>query len=190
MERELSVSGVKYLVGKTAAVNALVAGFVATHIATVFGIWFGAAKLPQFDFNTLNGYIALGFMRPPEITFLVGALIHYTDGILFGLIFGLVLYPMMGQLAKPLAPMKPTTNLLKGLIFGWMLWIISSALWMPLLVGPLFSGVGGVGPFLTYFTVGVGYQAVFTNLFWHTLYGVNLGLLFSPMRTTTSWSPR
>jgi len=187
MEGEHSASGVKYLVGKTAAVNALVAGFVATHVATIFGIWFGAAKLPQFDFNTLNGQIALGFTYGKDITFLVGALIHYTDGILFGLIFGLVVSPMMGQIFKPLSLMKPTTNLLKGLIWGWVLWILSSALWMPLLVGPLFSGFGGVGPFLTHFTMFVGYQALFANLFWHTLWGLNLGLLFSPVRAT-SWS--
>jgi len=83
-------------------------------------------------------------------------------------------------------------NLIKGLIWGGALWIISSALWMPLLIGPIFNlsplntfGLPcGVGPFLTCFGP-YGVQALFTNLFWHMIWGVNLGLLFSPMRAAS-----
>ncbi len=177
--------GVKYVLGKSAATSALIAGFIATHVATVFGLWFGAAKMPQFDFNTLNGWLILGFTRPAETTFLVGGLVHYVNGILWGLIFGLIVYPMMGGSLKMLAPMKPTTNLLKGLLWGWTLWLISSILWMTLLVGPLVNAFGGVGPFLTNFGP-VGYQAVFTNLFWHTIYGLHIGLFFNPMKAGSS----
>ncbi len=185
-------TGVKYLIGKTAAVSGLAAGFVATHVATVFGLWFDGARLPTFDFNTLNGWLYLGFTRPPEVTFVVGGVIHYINGILFGLIFALVIHPMMGRALKPLAPMTPTVNYVKGLIWGWTLWIISSALWMPLLIGPLF-GPGSVGPFLTSFGPN-GVQALFTNLLWHTIYGLNLGLLFQPMsasgvRWKRAWAP-
>ncbi len=161
--------------------SALIAGFVATHIATISGLWFFGARLPVFDFPTLNGYLYLGLSQSPVTTFIVGGVFHYTDGILFGLIFGLLVSPMMGRLFKPLAPMTPVVNVMKGLIWGWTLWIISSAAWMPLLIGPALAPFHVVvGGFLTSFGP-YGVQALFSNLLWHTIYGANIGLLFSPM---------
>src|SRR6267143_1569775 len=182
MEGEDS-SGVKYLVGKTAGKSGVIAGLVATHIATIFGLWFYGARLPKFDFPSLNGYIYVGLpfgFTHPDVAFVVGGVFHYVDGILFGLIFALVVSPMMGRVLKPLAPMTPTTNYIKGLIWGWTLWIISSALWMPLLIGPILAPYGApVGVFLTSFD-GYGVQALLANLLWHTIWGANLGLIFSP----------
>lgn len=183
-------SDVKFLIGRTAGRSAVIAGFIATMIATISGLWFPGVKLPQFDFNTLNGRLALvdvAFPAGPN-TFLYGAVIHMIDGTIFAVIFGLVVSPVLGVLVKPLRPLTPTVNLVKGIIWGGVLWIISSALWMPLLIGSLlgptfvndFGLPCGVGPFLTCFGP-YGVQALFTNLFWHMIYGVNLGLLFSPM---------
>jgi len=199
MDREEG-SSVRFLIGKSAAVNATVAGFIATMVATVSGLWFPGVKLPQFDFNALNGRLALTDVTFPlaRDTFIIGGVIHLIDGVIWAVIFGLVVSPVLGVLIKPLRPMTPTVNLVKGIIWGGALWIISSALWMPLLIGgllgPLFTtpypnGFGlscGVGPFLTCFGP-YGVQALFTNLFWHTIYGVNLGLLFSP-RIVSGWS--
>lgn len=179
-ERPAESPMVRYLIGKSAASSGIIAGFIATQIATVFGLWFTAAQLPKFDFNTLNGWLVFGFTSTPENTFIIGGLIHYVDGILWGLIFALIIHPMLGQFIKPLAPLTPTNNFIKGVIWGLALWIISSALWMPLLIGPLVAGFGGVGPFLTNFGP-VGYQALVTNLFWHTIFGLNLGLMFNPV---------
>jgi hypothetical protein len=178
-----SNSGVKYLVGKTAGKSGVIAGLVATHIATIFGLWFYGARLPKFDFPSLNGYIYLGLpfgFTHPDVAFVVGGVFHYVDGILFGLIFALVVSPMMGRVIKPLAAMTPTANYIKGLIWGWTLWIISSALWMPLLIGPILAPYGApVGTFLTSFGP-YGVQALLANLLWHTIWGANLGLIFSP----------
>jgi len=185
VEEEGYFAGARFFVGKSPLQAGLIAGFVATWVATVFGYWFPGATLPQFPFNQINAWLIFGFTQPDYVNFIIGGFVHYINGILWGVIFALILYPFMGMGVKRLAPMKPTTNLLKGLIWGWALWIISSALWMPLLVGPLLAGAGNIGPFLTNFD-GVGYQAVFTNLLWHTLYGVNLGLLFSPLRKGSS----
>jgi hypothetical protein len=201
-------SSVRFLIGKTAAANAIVAGFIATMIATVSGLWFPGVKLPQFDFNALNGRLALGDTAFPNNsisiqTWEIGAVIHMIDGVIWAVIFGLVISPVLGVLLKPLRPATPTVNLVKGIIWGGVLWLISSALWMPLLIGsllgPLFTtappnGFGlscGVGPFLTCFGP-YGVQALFTNLFWHTIYGVNLGLLFSPRVVSglkSGWRP-
>src|SRR5437867_12543717 len=105
-------------------------------IATVTGLWFPGVKLPQFDFNTLNGRLALGDLTFPvsSTTFIIGGIIHMIDGIIWVLIFGLIISPVLGVLIKPLRPMTPTVNLLKGLICCGALWIISLAFWMPLLV--------------------------------------------------------
>ncbi len=166
----------RYLIGKSAGRSGLISALIATHVATVSGLWFAGARLPKFDFNTLNGYLYLGFTRSPEVTFVVGGVIHYMNGILWGLIFALVIHPTMGKWVKALAPLTPINNYLKGLLWGWALWIISSAIWMPLVIASI--GIP-VGPFLTSFGT-VGVQAVFTNLLWHTIYGLHLGLFFNP----------
>lgn len=195
MEEE-SHSGVRYLIGKSAGASGLIAAFIATHVATMSGLWFDGARLPKFDFNSLNGYLVLGltygFTHPSE-NFVIGGVIHYTSGILWGLIFALIVHPALGRIVPALSKMTPTTNYVKGLIWGIALWIISSALWMPLLIGPLFAPIGvGVGGFLTSFGP-YGVQAVLTNLFWHSIYGLNLGLLFQPLPAAgwskTEWSP-
>src|SRR6267378_4461811 len=157
-------SSVRFLIGRTAAANAVVAGFIATMVATISGLWFPGVKLPQFDFNALNGRLAFGDASFPlsREVWIIGAVIHMIDGVIWSVIFGLVASPVLGVLFKPLRPMTPTGSLL----------------------GPTFIGVFGlscgVGPFLTCFGP-YGVQALFTNLFWHTIYGVNLGLLFSPV---------
>src|SRR3989441_6891059 len=161
-------------------------------VATVTGLWFPGVKLPQFDFNTLNGRLALGDLTFPvsSTTFIIGGIIHMIDGIIWALIFGLIISPVLGVLIKPLRPMTPTVNLVKGLIWGGALLIISSALWMPLpigaVLGPPFTGpLGlpwGVGPFLTSFGPS-GAQALFPNLLWHRICGVNLGPPLNPMRS-------
>jgi hypothetical protein len=187
-------SGVKFLIGSSAGKSAVIAAFIATHVATMAGLWFGGARLPTFNFNQLNGLLAFqalgqplsyGFTHPVE-TFLIGGLLHYTSGIIWGVAFALIVHPALGRFIKPFAALTPVNNYIKGVIWGVVLWIISSAFWMPLLIDPLFGG-GVVGPFLTKFGLN-GVQALLTNLLWHSIYGVNLGLLFSPTPAAPSRS--
>jgi hypothetical protein len=183
LEGEHGSSDVKYLIGRNAGKSAVISAFIATHVATMAGLWFDGARLPKFDFNSLNGYLALGLgygFANPAINFVVGGAIHYTSGIIWGVIFALIFHPAIGRYIKPLEALTTVNNYVKGLIWGVTLWIISSAFWMPLLIGPLFAPINvGVGPFLTSFGP-YGVQALFTNLLWHSIYGINLGLLFSP----------
>src|SRR5256712_2891496 len=156
---EGSDSNVRFLIGKNAATSAAAAGFVATMVATVTGLWFPGVKLPQFDFNTLNGRLALGDLTFPvsSTTFIIGGIIHMIDGIILALIFGLLISPVLGVGIKPLPPLTPTVNLVKRLIWGRALWLIYPALLMPVLIGALlgptltgpFQLPCGVGPFLT-----------------------------------------
>lgn len=179
-------SEVKFLIGSSAGKSAVIAAFIATHVATMAGLWFGGARLPKFDFNQLNGWLVLGFTNDPVQTWVVGGILHYTSGIIWGVVFALIVHPALGRFIKPLAALTPVNNYIKGVIWGVVLWIVSSALWMPLLIDPLFGG-GAVGPFLTKFGAN-GVQALFTNLLWHSIYGVNLGLLFSPTPASPSRS--
>lgn len=187
MEGERGTSDVKYTIGHSTGRSAVIAGFIATHVATMAGLWFGGARLPTFNFNQLNGFLVLGFTADPVQTFVVGGAIHYTSGIIWAVIFGLIVHPALGRAIKPLGALTPVNNYIKGILWGIALWIISSALWMPLLIDPLFGG-GVVGPFLTKFGPN-GLQALFSNLLWHSIYGANLGLLFNPVPGTprTVW---
>src|SRR5439155_24254748 len=93
-----SGSGVKYLVGKTAGKSGIIAAFVATHVATTFDLWFYGARLPKFDFPTLNGYIYLGLpfsVEHPDIAFAVGGVMHYIQGLLARLIVAIFVSPVM-----------------------------------------------------------------------------------------------
>src|SRR3989475_10106178 len=117
MIHEGSDSGVRFLIGKNAATSAAAAGFIATMVATVTGLWFPGVKLPQFDFNTLNGRLALGDLTFPvsSTTFVIGGIIPMIDGIIGALTFGLFISPALGVLINPLPPLTPTVNLVKGL---------------------------------------------------------------------------
>src|SRR3989475_9138678 len=97
-------------------------------VATVTGLWFPGVKLPQFDFNTLNGRLALGDLTFPvsSTTFIIGGIIHIIHRIIWALIFGLIISPVLGGVIKPLPPMTPPVNLLKRLICGGAPWLVSS----------------------------------------------------------------
>src|SRR5947199_9348244 len=103
------------------------------------GLWFGGARLPQFDFNTLNGYLVLGLnygLAHPAINFVVGGIIHYTSGIIWGVVFALIVHPAIGRVIQPLAALTPDNNYIQRAPWGIVLWIISSASCIPLRLGP------------------------------------------------------
>src|SRR5436853_7044394 len=107
---EESDSGFKYLIGRNAGKSAVISAFIARHVATMAGLWFDGARLPKFDFNTLNGYLVLGLnygLANPAINFVVGGIIHYTSGIIWGVVFALIVHPAIGRVIKPLAALTP-----------------------------------------------------------------------------------
>ncbi|MDA4128577.1 MAG: hypothetical protein OK422_03880 [Thaumarchaeota archaeon] len=161
----------------------LVASVAATFLATMFGEWFFAVGWIPFSFNTLNaevwatnfktlsGFfpITTGQLLSPDFTYFLGMWSHYSQGIVFGLIFTMLVYPNLP------GPMKVGNNLVKGLIWGWTLWIVSSSFVMPLLYGTgfWFQHWG------TAFGLGVT-NLIFYNFVWHSTYGFVLGMFFSP----------
>ncbi len=160
--------------------NQLVAGLIAavaaTFLATMFGEWYFAVGWTPFSFNTLNAVvwaqnykslsgffpISTGTQLTPDFSYFLGGWAHYSQGIFFGLLFALLIYPNLP------GPMKTGNNLLKGLIWGWTLFIVSSAYIMPLLYG------------FGYLFSAVGYTNLFYNFAWHSTYGFILGVFYNP----------
>jgi len=165
-------------------VAAVVAAAAGTFFATMFGEWFFSAGWIPFSFNTLNAeawgrnfqLVGSGFygLAPltSDFTYFLGMWAHYSQGMIFGLIFGLLLYPNLP------GPMKTGNNLLKGLLWGWTLWIVSSSFVMPLLYGTgfWFSYWGTFG-----LPNGAQWQLIAGNFLWHSIYGFTLGMFFNPV---------
>jgi hypothetical protein len=170
----------------------LVAAFAATFFATMFGEWFYSIGWVPFSFNTLNADVWANNFKliggtfyglPPlssDFTYFLGMWSHYSQGIVFGLVFTLLVYPNLP------GPMKVGNNLLKGLLWGWTLWIVSSSFVMPLLYGTgfWFSYWGTLG-----LPNGSQSQLIFYNFVWHSIYGFALGMFFSPVSKSEADMP-
>jgi hypothetical protein len=164
----------------------LVAAFAATFLATMFGEWFTAVGWPvAFSFNTLNaevwatnfknlsGFFAItkGQLLSADFTYFLGMWAHYSQGIIFGLLFTFLIYPNLP------GGMGVGKNLLKGLLWGWTLFLVSSSFVMPLLYGTgfMFSVWG------TFFPPNGQIQLIFQNFVWHSTFGFLLGVFYNPM---------
>ena len=103
---------------------ALLAGLVATHLATVVGYFMPGIGLPQLDWNRINGAIYTP-KASPDVQFLSGGVFHYVDGIVFTLVFVVAVYPLLRWRSTALG------NTLKGLFFGTVLATISVVFMIP-----------------------------------------------------------
>jgi hypothetical protein len=146
--------------------SSLLAGAVATQLATVFGIWFRGFGLPTLSWPAVNGAIILP-TGSPVAQFAVGELMHTADGIAFALLFALLVHPRI-----PL-PNSTLGNLGKAIIYGTALAIISAAWWVPYVAFP-HSGA-------RVFSTGFGWKLVFGIFLWHWIYGYFLGTIYNPL---------
>ncbi|MFF2511792.1 hypothetical protein [Streptomyces sp. NPDC058086] len=147
---------------------AVLAGSVATHLATVFGFWLGGLGMMRLDWNTSQGWVFIPFGTPLE-KFLVGGLSHYVDGIVFAVIFACALHPAL--------PWHSTVrgNLAKGLLFGTLLACVSISFMTPFVFAP----ARGLHP--GFLSLGFGRKYVAGVFLWHWVYGLHLGLIYSPL---------
>lgn len=164
---------VHFFTSEIQIVSGLVAATAATLFATSLGYWFKGVGWTPFDFNSLNGLLwsgaaaGNGLKLSADSSFAVGVWAHTVQGIFFGLLFVFVIHPNWpGGLSQ-------RDNLLKGLVWGWLLWLISSSIWMPLLFSSGFL-------FSTW-----GYVNLFYNFIWHSGFGLTLGLLYNPLLKST-----
>ena len=151
--------------------GALVAGFVATHIATVTGYWYhglalhSGAGFPDLGWPAFNGLLLI----PKESAlsqFWAGSIYHLFTGLAFSLAYALLLFPLFRW--------KNTIgmNIVKALVFAFVLATISAVWWVPQLFPAFNPG---------FFSWNLGWKTVFGIYLWHLIYGLNLGAFYSPL---------
>ena len=166
MTRNSSIVWWRTWVSQHRLLAAIVAGVVATHIATITGFWYPAIGLPQLDWNRVNG----GIYTPEGdslVRFISGTVYHYIDGVVFTIMYAVAIHPRL--------PWRNTAlgNLAKGLVFGWVLTTISVSFMVPRVYFPhLDPGI---------LSLNLGWQRVLAGILWHSIFGLHLGTVYSPL---------
>ena len=149
---------------------ALVAGIVATHMATVTGYWYrmigfvNGEGFVALDWPTFNGLL----IRPqaplfgPE-QFTAGAIYHMLTGICFSLIFAFLIHPRLPS---------GWSNMAKALTWGGILALVSAVWWTPSLFPAFNPG---------FLSLNLGWKTTVGIFIWHAVYGIHLGAFFNPM---------
>ena len=165
----------RLLANERPLVMALVAGLVATHIATITGYWFHGIGLETLQFPQFNAYLLfrpeLGsefgvFEISPTVRLVTGWIVHTFTGVVWALVYAVVVLPIL----------KWKNNMSKALLWGVILATISALWWVPVLF-PEFD----LGFFSRNFDVDNGFLGVVAIYLWHAIYAVNLGLIYNPM---------
>jgi hypothetical protein len=144
---------------------ALLAGLVATQMATVVGYWLTGIGLPQLDWNRANGAIFTPGTSA-SVQFLSGGIFHYIDGVVFAVVFVAGVYPWLPGRATA------AVNLAKAMAMGTLLALISVLFMIPRVYFPqLHPG---------FFSHNLGWKLVLAVFLWHWVWGLNLGLVFNP----------
>jgi len=143
----------------------LLAGLVATHVATIIGYWMPGIGLPQLDWNRVNGMIYTP-KASADVQFLSGGVFHYLDGLVFSVLYAVALFPLLTWRSTVVG------NLLKGLLFGTVLATISCAFMTPRVYFP----DGDVG----FFSNNLGWQTILAVYLWHWVFGAHLGAIYNP----------
>jgi hypothetical protein len=167
---------VRFEVSDSRLVTALVAGFVATHIATVTGYWFHGINLPDLGWPNFNGLLLLGTDASPVSQFVSGAVFHGLTGISFALFYAFIFHPLL--------PIKNSRggNLLKALIFAGILATLSAIWWVPQLFNQVFqTDLGWFSQNLGTLLGTDAWKPIVGIYLWHVIYGVNLGLIYNPL---------
>jgi hypothetical protein len=148
---------------------ALLAAFVATHMATVSGYWYKIIGIPVLGWPQFNGILLLGHTGSGgngTEQFWAGSVYHFLTGICFGLIFVFLIHPLI--------PIRNTLlgNLVKALIWGGILATLSALLWVPRNFPEFHPG---------FFTNNLGWRTVLGIYVWHAVYGLHLGAFYNPL---------
>src|SRR5713101_1632371 len=139
-------------------VAAILAGIVATHMATIIGFFLPAVGLPKLDWPSANG----GVFTPYG-----SAIQQFVSGSVFTVVFALALHHLL--------PWRNTErgNLAKGLFFGTVLAIISCGFMVPLVYFPQFHP--------GFFSLNLGWKVILAIFLWHWVYGLHVGLIYNPL---------
>ena len=151
---------------------ALLAGFVATHIATVSGYWYKIIGIPVLGWPQFNGILLLGHTGSSTNgaqQFWAGTVYHYMTGICYSFVFVFLIHPVLRR-RNTLAG-----NMTKALIFALVLATLSALLWVPRNFPEFHPG---------FFANNLGWKTVIGIYIWHLVYGLHLGALYNPLPET------
>jgi hypothetical protein len=183
------LNGLKYGISDNKLLATLVAGFLATQIATIVGFWHEIIDFPAMDWNRFNGTYLVGGGNPTAIAFQVPPASDFEvfiTGWLFHLFTGLTLTAVYTFVIRPQLPLAYSkwSNLAAGMAFGVLLAVISFTILTPLLdpynANPGWFSLdlrladtngGGLHP---------GWKTPIAIIFWHLVYGFHLGSFYNP----------
>jgi len=191
------LNGFKYGISDNKLVAALLAGFIATHIATITGFWYEIFNFPIMDWSRWNGTYLVGFGNQSAVAygtgiasdfevFITGYLLHTFTGMALALAFVFMIGPMMPTLSSN----AKLNAVLKASVWALALGVLSFAVIVPLVDAynndpGWFSldlklpdtneiqegGEGALHP---------GWKTPIAVIIWHLVYGIQLGSFFSP----------
>lgn len=176
MDTAVRSAPVRFEVSGSRLVTALVAGFVATHLATVTGYWFHGINLPDLGWPNFNGLLLLGTDSSPLAQFWAGTVYHTATGISFALFYAYIFHPWLK------IENSRRGNIIKAEIFAAILATLSAVWWVPQLFNQVFQADLG------WFSQNVGqilgtpaWKPIVGIYLWHAIWGLNLGLIYNPM---------
>jgi hypothetical protein len=152
---------------------ALVAGILATHIATVTGYWFHGIGLRDLDFPSFNGMLlfrpgvgddliaAAGTSLPLRLV--TGWIAHLFTGVVFAMVYAVLIQPML----------RWKSNMAKALAWGAVLAIISGLWWVPVLFNEFDLGFAAWN-----FD---GWKGIVAIFLWHAIWALTLALFYNPL---------
>jgi len=159
---------------------AILAGIVATHIATITGYWYHGIGLPDLDWPRFNGYLLLrsgvlaaggkvpaGVFATPDTTrLLLGWVAQTLTGVVFAVVYVTAIRPKL--------PWSNSArgNLAKALLWGLVLATISALWWTPALFPEFHTG---------FFTSNLGWKTVVGIYLWHVVWALHLGVIYNPL---------
>lgn len=167
---------------------AVLAGLLATHIATITGYWYHGIGLPDLDWPRFNGYLLVRagvlsaggkvpadvFAAPDTTRLLLGWVAHTFTGVVLAVVFVMVIHPRLPWRNTPLG------NLAKALTWGLVLATISALWWTPELFPEFNAG---------FFTNNLGWKTVFGIYVWHVVWAVHVGLIYNPLSGQEAAAP-
>ena len=102
----------------------ILVGVAATQMCSIVGYFMNAVGLPQMNFVAFTGAV----VHPggsPNAQWAAGAFVHHTNGIVFTLLFAVLIWHWIP------APATATGNLIKGLVYGTALGLVATAILIP-----------------------------------------------------------
>jgi hypothetical protein len=150
--------------------TAILAGLVATHLASMLGFWEHGWGLTVLDFNTLNGLQLLPHASH-NVDFFAGTAAHYTNGVSFAVLYAFTVHALL--------PIRNTAlgNMVKALIFGTGLALFALLVMVPLVFVPQAH--------LGFFSHRAGFTFILSTFVVHWAYGFILGSIYNPLPDKT-----